>query len=345
MSVYARLFFSALFLFVLSPAAHAAWTTFTALDTSKTALSDPSCASAGAGKAVCAIRDQNSKLAVSVYDGSAWSTWKEFPNVIASAPSCTDRAAGEVICAARSPTGRLLYTIYSAATWTTPALGPVATFVSDPSCARLSATKILCATRSTAGALQAATYTTKWTAFKNLGGTTTSAPSCASDSAGGAICAIRSTTGTVLVNRLSAGVWGGLLDLGGAVIGNPTCARYGLSQQVICTYNYYGYYTYSNRFLGGLWQVGSWAGWVGAGGNIVNNVSCALVTNGQIACAANSMSDSGMYPNIYSGTWTSWTPKVGGVNVGSPACASLGSSKVLCVVVGTDSHLSSTIGP
>jgi hypothetical protein len=345
MGIQSRLFVAALLLCFYSPSAHAAWSTFTALNASITATSDPSCASAGAGKVACAVVDQNGKLAVSTYAGSNWSTWTELTNIVTGNPSCTDRAAGEVICAVRSSAGRLMYTIYNGTTWTALAAGPAGVLTDGPSCARLSATRIVCGVRNVAGTFAAALFTTKWTAYKAEGAATTSAPSCASDSAGGAICASRSTTGTVVADRFSSNLWGGQIDLGGTSSGTPTCAKYGVSQQVVCTYNYYSYYTYSNRFLGGLWQLGSWAGWTGAGGNIVNNVSCALVIAGEIACGANSQSNSSFYPNIYTGTWTGYVTQVGGANIGSPACASLGSSQVACVVIGTNNRLSSTIGP
>jgi hypothetical protein len=42
--------------------------------------------------------------------------------------------------------------------------------------------------------------------------------------------------------------------------------------------------------------------------------------------------------------WSGWT-EIGGLGVGSPACAALGTGQVVCVVMGPDNKLTSVVGP
>ena len=54
-----------------------------------------------------------------------------------------------------------------------------------------------------------------------------------------------------------------------------------------------------------------------------------------LPCRTNSFNGAG---------WTGWA-KIGGIEIGNPSCASLGTTKVICAVVGLNGKAVSTVGP
>ena len=77
-----------------------------------------------------------------------------------------------------------------------------------------------------------------------------------------------------------------------------------------------------------------------------DNASCTSQNPGQLVCGATATAfDNAFYANVFTGlVWSGWI-KVGGTGYGSPACAPLGTGKVVCVVMGINNKLTSVVGP
>jgi hypothetical protein len=72
-------------------------------------------------------------------------------------------------------------------------------------------------------------------------------------------------------------------------------------------------------------------------------LSCTIQTAGQLVCGR--ISATAFYADVCNGSsWSAWI-KSGGVGVGSPSCAPLGTGQVVCVVMGPNNQLSSVAGP
>jgi hypothetical protein len=336
---------AALLLLIPSTSAQAAWSSFTKLGDTTFATSEASCAAASTGKVACAVTGANHQLAVNIFT-SKWSGWTVLPGIVSSNPSCTDRAAGEIICAVRGTDNKLLYTVYNGTSWSALAVaGAGGSLFSAPSCARVSASRAICVARSAAGGITSSVWNgTAWSTFTNIAGAVTAGPSCATDQGGKVICAVVTSNGHVLVNRNGGtSSWEGFLDIGGSANTDPTCVKLGLPGQVLCLVRNAGY-LYSSRFIGGAWVPAGWGSWTYAGAYNFSKASCGLQTVGVVVCAVVDQYNGTLWYGLFNGTWSTWTNLLATV-FGPPACASAGSSRVLCAIVGLNNHLTSAVGP
>ena len=330
----------------MAPSAWAAWGSFVSTCTA-TGFGNPSCASFAAGSVACAVRSGTSTMMVNTYASGAWGKWKNLAGAVSSDPSCTNDGKGNVFCAATSTNGNLQVAELTGGAWTNP-LKVKATLYSAPSCALYTAGEVLCAARNSAGGLAWSLYNgTSWSAFANLTTTAFTAPSCTTDNNGGVICAVYTTAYVTLVNRF-AGAWEGFLNLGGIAAGTPDCTSLNESGNVACFAEGYSSSIYPTRFTAGGWAVADWTPYSGGlGGEVNTDANCTSQAAGELVCGAYAGGpyNSEMYANVYNGSgWTGWSA-VGGVGVGVPACAPLGSGQVICVVMGPDNKLTSVVGP
>jgi hypothetical protein len=327
-----------------APSAWATWGSFTSTGTA-TGVGNPSCAPVATKRVVCAVRSGNYTLMVNQFNGTKWGTWQSLPGPVVSDPSCTSDGTGKVICGATASNGNLLVTIFNGTAWSTPAKVPGALY-SAPSCAKYTEGQVLCAARNSAGGLAWSLYNgTTWSAFANLTVSTVSAPSCTTDDDNGVICAVFTTGYATLVNRFTAGKWDGFRNIGGIAGGEPDCMSLDLPGEVVCFVKGWGSGIYGSRYNGGAWVPGEWSPWgLGIGGSVNDNASCAAQAAGQVVCGVISI-NSIFYGNTFNGAnWSGWVETVG-TGVGTPSCAALGESKVVCTVIGPNNKLTSLVGP
>jgi hypothetical protein len=327
--------------------AWAAWTGLLTMGTT-VVLSDPSCASPVAGKAVCAARSIGQTLVVNQWNGTAWAGWKPVAGTVTSNPSCARDGAGKVVCAARNAAGGISATVYNGTAWS--ALTSVGgQITSEPSCAPLAAGNVLCVARNTLGGITSSRFNgTAWSALQTLKGPIVTAPGCGSDGAGAVICFATSTTQiyNVVAARYNGTTWSAFINIGGSSTSDRySCTPLGGTLGVVsCFARSTGTSEFVNDFKGGTWAATSWSGWFGLGGTVNSGTSCSQVATGQLACAAVA-SDAALWVNSFNGaSWLGWS-KIGGLDVGNPSCTSISGGKVLCAVVGVNSKASSVVGP
>jgi hypothetical protein len=129
--------------------------------------------------------------------------------------------------------------------------------------------------------------------LQNLGGSVTTAPSCTGAS-GSTFCGAVGVDGHLLLNQIDDVSSFGYADLGGTVIGKPSCTHFGLGS------------TQPNF-----------------------RVLCGVIGT-----------DSGVWVTRFDGVSSSGFTSLGGVSISDPACTGLGgSTKAVCVIIGTNSHL------
>ena len=329
----------------LCSVAWASWGSFTSTGTA-TGIGAPSCAEVSANHVVCAVRSGMSTVMVNGFNGTTWGAWTSLPGTVESDPSCTSDGAGKVICAAAATNGKLQVSIFNGTSWSTPTQVS-ASLYSAPGCAQYTTGQVVCAARNVAGGLAWSRYNgTTWTAFANLSptGGAVSAPSCTTDNNSGVVCSVFVKGFGTQVNRYAAGKWEGFLSIGGIAGGEPDCTSLDSGGQVVCFAKAYSSGIYVNLFNGAAWAVGSWSGYRGLGGGVNDNASCTSQNAGQLVCGVNAY-DNIFYANVFTGaSWSGWI-RVGGTGVGSPACAPLGTGKVVCVVMGINNRLTSVVGP
>jgi hypothetical protein len=326
------------------PCAWAAWGTLTSTGTT-TGVGNPSCAEVAAGNVVCAVRSGKNTLMVNEYNGS-WAKWTNLAGAVVSDPSCTSDGAGKVLCAATATNGNLDVTIFNGSVWSTPVKVKAALY-SAPSCAEYASGEVLCVARNSANNLAWSLYNgTTWSTFANLNTTALSNPSCTTDNNSGVICSVFTTAYNTFVNRFTAGAWQSPtnINIGGTAGGEPNCASLNSVGNVACFAKAYTSGIFGARYNGSGWAQGNWTGYGGLAGSVNDNANCTSQAAGQLVCGVTAI-DNAFYGNVYNGSgWSGWT-KVGGVVVGTPSCAPLGGSKVICTVMGTDNKLSSVVGP
>ena len=68
--------------------------------------------------------------------------------------------------------------------------------------------------------------------------------------------------------------------------------------------------------------------------------------SGELVCGAiGPDGTNALFANFYDGSsWAGWG-SVGGKGFGSPSCATLTTGKAICLVLGTNNQLTSTVGP
>ena len=311
-------------------------------------LSDPSCASPADGQAVCAARGLGQTLVVNKWSGSSWGGWKPVAGTVTSNPSCSSDGSGRVVCAARNDTGGISATVYNGTVWgALTKVGGQITF--EPSCAPLTAGKVLCVARNTIGGFTSTVFNgTTWSLFKTLKGSIIGPPGCGSDGAGAVVCLATSTTSifNVVAARFNGTAWSTVINIGGnSITDRYSCTPSGAPLGVVaCAARGTNIGQYVNTYNGGAWAASSWSGWSGLGGTVGPGTSCAQTVAGQLGCAAVA-SDAAVWTNSFNGAgWTGWA-KIGGIEIGNPSCASLGTTKVICAVVGLNGKAVSTVGP
>jgi hypothetical protein len=285
-------------------------------------------------------------MMVNEFNGTAWHTWNTLAGTVSSDPSCTSDGNGNVICAATATTSQLQWALFNGSIWTTPALVNTALY-SAPSCAQYLAGEVLCAARSATGGLAYTVYNgARWSAVANLATTAISQPSCTSDDNSGVICAVYTMAGNTEVNRYASGHWQGFLNVGGIAGGAPDCTPLNENGNVVCFAEGYNFGIYSNRFKGGTWNTADWTAYVSLGSDFVaENASCTSQAPNELVCGVIYVRDNTFYADVYSGTsWLGWV-KIGGSGTGSPACAPLGTGKVVCLIMGLKNQLTSAVGP
>ena len=331
----------------LVPTASASWGSFVSTG-SATGVGNPSCAAVSPNHVVCAVRTGTASIMVNEFNGSTWGGWKVLATSVSSDPSCTSDGAANVICAATATTGALQVMIFngSTSTWSAPSTVPAALF-SAPSCAMVTVGETLCAARNAGGGLAWSTFNgTSWTAFANLStAVAVSAPSCTTDNNDGVVCAIFTTGGATIARRFASGTWSGSINLGGISGGEPECASLSSAGKVTCFAKAYSSGIYANLYNGKGWNAPNWSGYLNLNGTVNDNAGCTSHIPGQLVCGATFVTDAAFHANVFNGSfWSGWT-KVGGSGVGSPACASLGSTQVVCLIMGPTNKLSSVVGP
>jgi serine protease AprX len=326
------------------PSAWASWSGFVSAG-SVTGVGNPSCAFASTGHAACALRSGKAAMTVSSFNGTAWAAWTVLAGTISSDPSCASNGTGKVVCAATATTGSLEVSIFNGTTWSA-STNVTATLFSAPSCAELSAGQVLCAARNTTGGLAWTVYNgTTWKAFANLVTKAVSAPSCTTDNNGGVVCSVYTIGGSTLVNRFNGSAWQGFLNIGGIAGGEPDCTSLNSAGKVVCFAKAYTSGIYGSVFNGGAWAAASWPAYAPLAGTVNDNASCTSQAADNLVCGVIAVTDAAFYSNVFNGTaWTNWV-KVGGSGVGTPACAPLGTGKVVCLIMGPANKLTSVVGP
>jgi len=286
-----------------------------------------------------------SLVMVNGFNGTAWGAWTNLAGTVESDPSCTSDGGSKVICAATATNGKLQVSTFNGASWSSPTQLN-ASLYSAPSCAHYTPGQVVCAARNAAGGLAWSRYNgSAWSTFANLSlpGGAVSAPSCTTDNSAGVVCSVFVKGFATAVNRYAAGSWEGFLNIGGIAGGEPDCTSLDTGGQVVCFAKAYSSGIYLNLFNGAAWTAVNWSGYKGLGGGVNDNASCTSQDPGQLVCGATAY-DNTFYANVYTGSWSNWI-HVGGTAFGSPACAPLGTGKVVCVVMGTNNKLMSVVGP
>jgi hypothetical protein len=130
--------------------------------------------------------------------------------------------------------------------------------------------------------------------LQNLGGTVVTSPSCAGAASGSTFCGVVSVGGHLLLNQIDNFTSSGFADLGGIVIGKPSCTHFGLGQP-----------------------------------EPILRVLCGVIGT-----------DSAVWVIRFDGSSSSGFTSLGGISISDPACTGLsGSTKAICAVIGTNSHL------
>ena len=130
--------------------------------------------------------------------------------------------------------------------------------------------------------------------LQNLGGGVVTAPSCAAAASGSTFCGVVGVGGHLLLNQIDNFTSLGYTDLGGIVIGKPSCTHFGIGQ-------------IEPQF----------------------RVLCGVIGT-----------DSALWVIRFDGLSSSGFTSLGGVSISDPACTGIsGSTKAVCVVIGTNSHL------
>jgi hypothetical protein len=128
---------------------------------------------------------------------------------------------------------------------------------------------------------------------QNLGGSVTTAPSCTGAS-GSSFCGAVGVNGHLFLNQIDDFSSFGYMDLGGIVIGKPSCTHFGLGDP-----------------------------------QPLFRVLCGVIGT-----------DSAVWVVRFDGLSSSGFTSLGGVSISDPACTGIsGSTKAVCVVIGTNSHL------
>ena len=330
--------------------AHAAWAAWSLLLTgAATGVGNPSCAQFSANMVACAAQGGKNTLLVNTFNGTTWGAWTRLAGTVNSDPSCTGDGDGHVLCAA-SAGGDFLYTIFNGTSWTAPAK-VAADLYSAPSCGNFAPGTVVCVARSSTGGITwsvSSAGLTSWSAFANVATEAVSAPACTGNAGTGetaVICAFTTTGSTVLAN------WflpypGAFLNLGGKVAGTPACLSADASSYVaFCLFKSYDSSVSADAFKGGTWVAGSWLGFTSMGGTVNDNASCAIESGQASVCGAIDSNNA-----FYAGTWndTTWSgfSKIGGSTyVGTPSCATLNTSQVVCVFKEINNKYMSAIGP
>ncbi len=129
--------------------------------------------------------------------------------------------------------------------------------------------------------------------LQSLGGTVTTSPSC-TDASVSTFCAAVGSNGHLLLNQISNTSSLGYADLGGVVIGKPSCTHFGVGDP-----------------------------------QPIFRVLCGVIGT-----------DSAVWVVRFDGSSASGFTSLGGISISNPACTGISAStKAVCVVIGTDSHL------
>ncbi|HEY1541485.1 MAG TPA: hypothetical protein VGG01_03660 [Xanthobacteraceae bacterium] len=128
--------------------------------------------------------------------------------------------------------------------------------------------------------------------LQNLGGSVVTAPSCAGAPSGSTFCGAVGANGHLFLNQIGDLASLGNTDVGGIVIGRPSCTHFAIAQ---------------SQF----------------------RVLCGVIGT-----------DSALWVTRFDGSASSGFVSLGGISISNPACTGLsGSTKAVCVVIGTNSHL------
>jgi hypothetical protein len=130
--------------------------------------------------------------------------------------------------------------------------------------------------------------------LQNLGGGVVTAPSCAAAASGSTFCGVVGVGGHLFLNQIDNFTSLGYTDLGGIVIGKPSCTHFGIGRP-----------------------------------EPLFRVLCGVIGT-----------DSAVWVIRFDGLSSSGFTSLGGIGISDPACTGLsGSTKAVCVVIGTNSHL------
>jgi hypothetical protein len=176
--------------------------------------------------------------------------------------------------------------------------------------------------------------------LQNLGGGVVTAPSCTGAS-GSSFCGVVGINGHLLLNQYIDLASVGYTDLGGIVIGKPSCTNFGIANQtsfrVLCGVIGTDSAVWVNRFDG----VSS-SGFTSLGGVSISNPACTgLSGSTKAACAV-----IGTNGHLFASTtldgvnWTAFADlDIGGTLIFNPTCMDIGDMIGFCGAVTTDGEL------
>lgn len=265
---------------------------------------------------------------------------------MSSKPCCTSDGAGNVICAATATDGNLQCAIFNGTKWSTSAK-VLAVLYSAPSCAEYLTRQVLCVVRNgerrpgmvalQRHELEGFLPTSRLPLFQLPVAPLTTTAVC---------LRFHTTRNATLVNRNAASRWEGFLNVGSVAGGVPDCTSMNSGGKVACFAKAYSSGLFVNVFNGGSWVVGDWSVYGGRGGASNDNVGRTSQAARQLVCGATAALNSLFYADVYNGSsWTGFTQIDAKTGVGSPSCAPLGTRQAVCVVMGSNSQLSSVVGP
>lgn len=242
-------------------------------------FSDPSCTGTGGG-AICAVVGTDDSLRVNLFNGSAWSGFTNLGGIVIGKPSCTytGNAGNQALCAAVGTDSTIFVNRFNGTSWS----GFSRLVQADGSSLR-----------------------------------SVSDPACTGiQGTNQVICAIIGTNRALYADRFDGVKWSGFVNLGGALLFNPTCTEDLTFGGALC-----GAVTTAGQLRVRHFNGTSWgpAQVLNAHTFINADPSCTFVAQSQFVCGARGANNA-LYVSHFDAV--AWLPfqNLGSVLASKPSC-------------------------